>query len=76
MEDQSKHVVKVHRESVAMEQELWLNCHKQGTTEIKSEVERTLNKLADISERLKASHHIMRTADSPSLRHSRLLISI
>lgn len=55
MEDQSKHVVKVHRESLALERELWLQ--KQGTTEVKLEVERTLNKLADISERLKASHY-------------------
>jgi hypothetical protein len=62
MEDQSKHVVKVHRESLAMERELWLK--KQGTTEVKSEVEKTLNKLADISERLKASHY----------EHSRLMI--
>ena len=54
-DDQSKAALRLHREGVKLDRELWLK--KQGSEEVKLDVERTLNKLADISERLKVAHY-------------------
>jgi hypothetical protein len=47
-------VLAAHKESVELDQMLWVE--RQGAHEIRAESERVLNKFADISNRLKSSH--------------------
>ena len=51
MKEQSHEAIKTHKEVVEMDQNLWL--HRQNKQETKLEAERTISRLADISERIK-----------------------
>lgn len=52
-DDQSKAILKIHKETVGLDQDLWIA--RQGQFEMKSDADRIYTKLAEISNKLKTS---------------------